>query len=189
MTPRTNTNLEILAILVDFYDEEEGEYHVLVDVTYPLFEFLVIAKFIKFPWQAQYFEAETTTYKWVKGQGVGPKLLDHIMEAGRCIGFIVDNVDGARAAKVADLSACQSALAKLQSLGIVHGDINKHNFLKHNGKATLIDFESARKSSNEVQFESEFQRLENLSSDTSGRGGVRIPEEEGMPNATILLNG
>ncbi|KAI0855189.1 hypothetical protein F4860DRAFT_520109 [Xylaria cubensis] len=143
-------------------------------VTHPLFESPVIAKFIEFPWQTQYFEAETTAYEWVKGQGVGPKFLGHIMEAGRCIGFIVENADGARAAEVADLSACRSALAKLHSLGIVHGDINKHNFLRHNGKTTLIDFESARKSGNEVEFESEFQRLEHLLSDTSGRGGVGI---------------
>ncbi|KAI0183150.1 hypothetical protein EV127DRAFT_465155 [Xylaria flabelliformis] len=228
MAPRTNTNPENLATLVDFYDVKEGEYRVLVDgkhvkyltvdpvlieillpfppgdwneghiskhlhtghpffsrttksdlpgvknlwhhtqidhlelkqldrITHPLFESPVIAKFIKFPWQTPYFEAETTAYDFLG------------------IGLIIENVDGARAAEVADLPAFRSALAKLHSLGIVHGDINKHNFLMHNGKATLIDFESARKSGNEVEFESEFQGLEHLLSDTSGRGGVGIP--------------
>ncbi|KAI0548899.1 hypothetical protein F4679DRAFT_549041 [Xylaria curta] len=144
-------------------------------VTHPLFKSPVIAKFTEFPWQTPYFEAETTAYEWVNGQGVGPEFLGHIMEAGRCIGFIVENVDGSRTAELADLSACQSALAKLHSLGIIHGDINKHNFLVRNGTATLIDFESARKCDNEEEFESEFQRLEHSLSDTSGRGGVGIP--------------
>ncbi|KAI1756815.1 hypothetical protein F4782DRAFT_484242 [Xylaria castorea] len=144
-------------------------------VTHPLFKSPVIAKFTEFPWQTPYFEAETTAYEWVDGQGVGPKFLGHIIEAGRCIGFIVENVDGARTAEPADLSVCQSVLAKLHSLGIIHGDINKHNFLVRDGKAVLIDFESARRCREKKEFKSEFQGLEHSLSDTSRRGGMGSP--------------
>ncbi|KAI0542037.1 hypothetical protein GGR58DRAFT_510393 [Xylaria digitata] len=79
--------------------------------------------------------AKTTAYEWINGQGIGPTFLGHIMEAGRRIGFVVEHVDGARTPGPIDLSTCQSALAKLHSLGIIHGDINKHNFLIRHGKA------------------------------------------------------
>ncbi|KAI0490601.1 hypothetical protein F4859DRAFT_13847 [Xylaria cf. heliscus] len=144
-------------------------------VTHPLFDSPVIAKCTEFPWQTPYFEAETTAYEWIGGQGIGPEFLGHIIEDGRCIGFVIENVAGARTAEPADLSACQSALAKLHSLGIIHGDINKYNFLVRDGKAVLVDFETARRCSEKEELESEFQRLEHSLRDPSRRGGVGRP--------------
>ncbi|TGJ83157.1 hypothetical protein E0Z10_g5617 [Xylaria hypoxylon] len=140
-------------------------------VTHPLFNSPVVAKFIEFPWQTPDFEVETTVYEWIAGQEIGPEFLGHIMEAGRCIGFIVEYIDGARTAEPADLLACQSALAKLHSVGIIHNDINKYNFLVRDEKAILIDFESAEKCGEEEKLISEFLRLEHSLNDTSGSGG------------------
>ncbi|KAI1357929.1 hypothetical protein F5Y08DRAFT_351444 [Xylaria arbuscula] len=112
----------------------------------------------------------------IDGKGIGPEFLGHITEAGRCIGFLMEYVDGAKTAEPADLLACQRILAKLHALGIKHGDINKHNFLVRDREAVLIDLESARKNGAKEELETEFQRLELSLSDTSGRGGVHIQD-------------
>jgi len=59
-------------------------------------------------------------------------------------------------------------------LGIKHGDINKHNFLIHDGKAILIDIESATRCSDWKILEEEFGQLKDELRDTSGRGGSKI---------------
>ncbi|KAF2972704.1 hypothetical protein GQX73_g1006 [Xylaria multiplex] len=145
-------------------------------VTHPLFNRPVIVKFAEFPWQIPYYEAETTAYEWIDGAGVSPKFLGHLTEAGRVIGFILENIDGARTAGPEDLKACQAALTRLHSLDIKHGDINKHNFLVRDGKAVLVDFETARKSGDRGELEAEYLRLEESLRDPSYRGGVGIPE-------------
>ncbi|KAI0868672.1 hypothetical protein GGS24DRAFT_513036 [Hypoxylon argillaceum] len=145
-------------------------------VTHPLFSRPVIVKFAEFPWQISYYEAETTAYEWIEGAGVGPKFLGHLTEAGRVIGFILENINGAQTAGPEDLNACQATLARLHSLGIKHGDINKHNFLVRDGKAVLVDFETARKSDDREELEEEYRRLEESLRDPSCRGGVEIHE-------------
>ncbi|KAI1109136.1 hypothetical protein F5Y14DRAFT_43272 [Nemania sp. NC0429] len=147
-------------------------------VTHPLFDRPLIVKFAVFPWQMPYYVAETAAYEWIEGTGVGPQFLGHLTEAGRVIGFILENIGGARTAGPEDLKACQAALARLHSLGIKHGDINKHNFLVRDGggEAVLIDFETARRCDNMAELEAEYQRLEASLRDPSFRGGVEILE-------------
>jgi tRNA A-37 threonylcarbamoyl transferase component Bud32 len=69
------------------------------------------------------------------------------------------------------LALCQQALSKLHRLNIKHGDTNKHNFLIHDDRATLIDFDFALQCENAKVLEEEFRGLEKQLSDTSGRGG------------------
>lgn len=151
-------------------------------VTHSLFDRPIVIKFAEFPWQIPYFEAEipyfeaeTAAYEWIVGKEIGPEFLGHVTEAGRVIGFVVENIDGARTAGPEDLAACQEILAKLHSLGIKHGDINKHNFLVRNGKALLIDFEVAQRSSEREDLELEYRRLDASLNDPSFRGGVGSP--------------
>jgi predicted Ser/Thr protein kinase len=59
----------------------------------------------------------------------------------------------------------------LHSLGIKHGDINKHSFLVHDRKATLIDFDGAKKPSNQEELIEELNQLGEDSREISGRGG------------------
>ncbi|KAI1175432.1 hypothetical protein F4777DRAFT_578927 [Nemania sp. FL0916] len=147
-------------------------------VTHPLFSSPVVVKFAEFPWQISYYEAETIAYEWIEGSGIGPKFLGHLTEAGRVIGFILENIDGARTAELEDLEACQAALTRLHSLGIKHGDINKHNFLVRDGKAVLVDFETARNDGDKGELEAEYRRLEESLRDPSYRGGVGIIETD-----------
>lgn len=143
-------------------------------VSHPLFDRPVVAKFTKFPWQTPYLEAETAAYQWVEGSDIAPRFLGRLTEEGRVIGFVLEYVDNARAAGPGDLAACQSVLKKLHSLGIKHGDINKHNFLvQHDGRVVLLDFETAKKDASIDELEAEYQQLTKSLQDPSLRGAIR----------------
>lgn len=141
-------------------------------VTCPLFAEPVVYKFAVFPWQIPMLEAETTAYNWINGQGVGPQFLGHVTEAGRVIGFLMENIAG-RTANFGDLDKCQRALKKLHALQMNHGDTNKHNFLIKEGdeEAVLIDFEVTTECHNEQELLEEFEGLQDQLEDNTGRGG------------------
>jgi serine/threonine protein kinase len=141
-------------------------------VAHPLFNRALLVKFTEFPWQIPFFEAETTAYNWIDGQGVGTSFLGHLTEAGRVIGFVMEYIKDAKPADTGDLAACQDVLAKLHSLGIKHGDINKNNFLVREGKAVLIDFETARRCTETKELKAEYDQLEHSLSDSSCGGGA-----------------
>ncbi|KAF2429501.1 hypothetical protein EJ08DRAFT_698221 [Tothia fuscella] len=131
-------------------------------------------KFARFPWEIPYLEAETTAYQWIDGHQIGPKFLGHLSEEGRVIGFLMVYVSGAKHAGPEDFALCQATLSRLHDLEIKHGDIDKHNFLIHDGKATLIDVETATRCSDKGLLDQELKQLEEELRDTSGRGGSRI---------------
>ncbi|KAM0325050.1 hypothetical protein ACHAQA_007587 [Verticillium albo-atrum] len=122
-------------------------------VTHPMFDRPVLAKFAAFPWQVRYLEAETSAYEWIDGKGIGPEFLGHVTEAGRVIGFLMEDVNNARPAVLADLTECRSLLIKLHALPAKHGNINKDSFLMKGGRAVLLDFETTRKTSNMLTVE------------------------------------
>jgi len=141
------------------------------EATSPRFNSTIIAKFARFSWEIPYLDSETAAYEWINGHQIGPEFLGHLIEEGRVIGFLVERVLDCRHATPEDLAPCQHTLAKLHKLGIKHGDINKHNFLIRNGKATLIDFDSAEQCDHPKLLGDEFQMLEQQLLDDSGRGG------------------
>lgn len=95
----------------------------------------VLVKLAVWPWEIAFIEAETAAYQWINDSGIGPKFLGHLTEGkdGRVIGFVVEWVQGARAAGLGDMDSCKKALGRLHELGIKFGDINKHNFLVRDG--------------------------------------------------------
>ncbi|KAK4210313.1 hypothetical protein QBC37DRAFT_350240 [Rhypophila decipiens] len=131
----------------------------------------VIAKFARFEWEVPQLEAETTAYSWIEGQQIGPAFLGHLTEEGRVIGFLIGQVTGCRHATPEDLPLCRSVLSRLHRLGIKHGDINKHNFLIHDERATLIDFDCASRLTSCDELDVELHDLLDQLRDTSGRGG------------------
>lgn len=92
-------------------------------------------------------------------------------EEGRTIGFLLEKVEG-RHATPDDLAACRTVVSRLHALGIVHGDLNKHNFLISRSRVVLLDFESARRSEDKDAMEQELRNLERQLLDESGRGGI-----------------
>ncbi|TKA23430.1 hypothetical protein B0A50_07306 [Salinomyces thailandicus] len=130
-----------------------------------------IVKFARFDWEIEAVDHETSVYQWIEGQAIGPAFQGHVTEHGRVIGFLIEKVAHARHAGPEDLGLCEGVLAKLHRLGIKHGDVNRYNFLIHEGRATLIDFECARRCEDQDKLERERQSLLEQLSETSGRGG------------------
>lgn len=135
---------------------------------------VVVAKFARFPWEIPLLDRETAVYECISGHGIGPRFLAHLSEGGRVIGFLMEKISDFKHATLDDLPLCQNALSKLHKLGIKHGDTNKHNFLIHDGKATMIDFDCGERSLDEKVFEAEARGLEVEFQDMSGRGGVGV---------------
>jgi len=136
-----------------------------------LFNTPIIAKFARFPWEIDYYEAETQAYAWIEGHGIGPRFLGHLTEEGRIVGFLLERVEGRHAA-TDDLPACRAVVSKLHDLGIVHGDLNKHNFLISESRVVLLDFETAKRSEDTDATDRELRKLEEQLLDESGKGAM-----------------
>lgn len=102
----------------------------------------IIAKIARFEWEIPRLEHETRIYHLLSGSGLTPRFLGHIREGDRVIGFVLEKVPG-RAAGVEDLAACREVLGRLHGRGVVHGDVNRYNFLVGEGGVRIIDFERA----------------------------------------------
>jgi len=135
----------------------------------------VIAKIARFEFEVPQAETETALYQAIDGYGIGPVFLGHLIEHGRVIGFLIERIEG-RHGDIDGLEACQSIVKRLHSLGIVHGDLNKYNFIVGPSRTTLIDFENARKNGSEEAMQDEFARLTEQLTEETGRGGGYMPE-------------
>lgn len=132
---------------------------------------IIVAKFARFDWEIAQLEAETEAYQWIQGQGIGPTFLGHLTEQGRVIGFLIKHIPNGRRAEPEDHCLCYEVLTRLHALGIKHGDINRHNFLIHNGRGTVIDFDTASRPADLAELTAEMGELQNQLQDTSGKGG------------------
>lgn len=65
----------------------------------------------------------------------------------------------------------------MHDLGILYGDLNKHNFLISDRGAILIDFKTAKRLENSEAMEREMEGLEGQLLDESGNGGVVLEEK------------
>ncbi|KAG1877477.1 alpha-galactosidase A [Suillus subluteus] len=140
----------------------------------------VIAKIARFHFEIAQMERETAVYRTIDGRDVGPAFLGHIVEGGRVIGFLVDQVHHGRPAGPEDLRECRDAVQRLHAVDIIHGDPNKYNFrVASDGTVTLIDFENAVLCGSAEQKNEELATLPVQLSETTGRGSVFIVDAEG----------
>ncbi|KAI9839236.1 MAG: hypothetical protein M1819_003229 [Sarea resinae] len=149
----------------------------------------VVAKFANFTWEVEYYAQETTIYQRLEATAavasqprkIAPQFLGHITEENgkRVIGFLLEKIEGGRfpdGAVVKDLERCRDLVGRLHGLGILHGDLNRFNFLLVNdvneGRDVLLDFESARIGAEQWEMEEEMGGLEAKLMDEEGLGGV-----------------
>ena len=132
----------------------------------------IIAKFARFDWEIAQLAVEVSAYRWIQAHQIGLKFLGNITEEGRAIGFIMERITDFEHAGPEHLALCQQALSKLHTLGIKHGDINKHNILIRDQQAILIDFEGAAWCDDAEALRDELEKLPQELRDTSGRGGI-----------------
>jgi tRNA A-37 threonylcarbamoyl transferase component Bud32 len=85
--------------------------------------------------------------------------LGHLAENRRVVGMLIEKLEGGRAG-IEDISACEDVVRRVHVLEIVHGDLNKHNFVvdEQNGILRLIDFENERDYS-DVESKKEIESL------------------------------
>lgn len=102
-----------------------------------------------------------------------PAFLGHVTENGRVIGMLLEKLVG-DFASIDDLSACREALENFHRMNMVHGDVNRYNFILDRSKdpvhVRLVDFEHAEpyEESNALE---ELQSLLSELGETTGRGG------------------
>ncbi|KAH9996181.1 alpha-galactosidase A [Xylariaceae sp. FL0662B] len=141
----------------------------------------VIAKIARFEWELPRVEQETRAYQLLEGSGLVPRFLAHVHENGRIVGFLLEKVDG-RSALIEDLSVCEAALGELHKRGLVHGDVNRYNFLvtEDGTGAKLIDFEHLRENASPESMREEMEKLRAELVDESGRGaGFIFHDDDG----------
>ncbi|KAL8852703.1 MAG: hypothetical protein Q9221_002463 [Calogaya cf. arnoldii] len=118
----------------------------------------VIAKYARFEWEIAPYQRENEIYYWLDGHHMGPTFLGHLTEGGRVFGFLLQKLQG-RHAGVQDLARCEDVVRKLHSLRILHGDLNRHNFLVNEDQVVLIDFETSIRSQDEEKKAEELREL------------------------------
>ncbi|KAE8139799.1 hypothetical protein BDV38DRAFT_280715 [Aspergillus pseudotamarii] len=110
----------------------------------------VIAKLARFEWEIQGIERETQAYKMLERPGLAPRFVGYVHEHGRMIDLVLEKLEG-RHGYIEDLSTCQALLQRFHALGLLHGDVNRYNFIVQQGSAKLIDFEHSRHCPREVE--------------------------------------
>ncbi|KAK2764584.1 hypothetical protein FQN54_009279 [Arachnomyces sp. PD_36] len=137
-----------------------------------------IAKIARFPWEMPLLRMETVVYNdlTVLGEEDGnlpaimPPFLGHLVENGRVMGMLLGKIEGTYAG-IKDLSICRNIVRRLHDMEIIHGDVNRYNFIvSENGeRVVLLDFENAEQFSEERARE-EIECLERELKEESGRG-------------------
>ncbi|KAI0515410.1 alpha-galactosidase A [Xylaria bambusicola] len=106
---------------------------------------------------------------------IAPEFLGHLTENGRVIGFLMEKLEG-RCAGPGDLAPCAALLKRLHGLGdlgLVHGDVNRYNFVVNEGyggvAVRMVDFEHAQDYDEELARE-ELESLPAELAEETGRG-------------------
>lgn len=144
---------------LSFKFERRLKSHVQI-VTSPHFQQPVIAKFARFYWEVGHI-AEIEAHSWIHGHELGPKFLGYLTEEERVMGFLTENLVGRRV-NSDDLEACRETVRRMHALGIIHNDLKKNKFLIRDGKAVIVDFEHAEKSTDEVAMRKELASVEEM---------------------------
>jgi tRNA A-37 threonylcarbamoyl transferase component Bud32 len=99
-----------------------------------------------------------------------PAFFGHLIEDERVMGMLIEKLEDRRA-HIKDISAFEAIVRQLHILGIIHGDLNRHNFVvdKQSGIVLLIEFENAKDYS-EIKTKEEIDSLRNQLAEETGRG-------------------
>ncbi|KAJ3555561.1 hypothetical protein NPX13_g10331 [Xylaria arbuscula] len=95
--------------------------------------------------------------------------LRHVVEQGRVIGFVLEKLHG-KSASIEHRARCTEVLGRLHRLGLLHGDVNRHNFMVGDGWTKMIDFEKSKETQDEGLVKAEVLSLLSKLEDESGRG-------------------
>lgn len=141
-----------------------------------------IAKIAPFDWNIPRIENETWVYSIMDEyqrqhpheRQIFPRFLGHLTENDRVIGLLLEKVDGTYAS-IEDLSGCEAALRQFHKVDLIHGDVNRYNFLveKESGRVKLVDFEYAE-AYEESKARMEIDSLGSELCEQTGRGWTTV---------------
>jgi hypothetical protein len=136
-----------------------------------------IAKIARFEWEIPYIERETHVYRLLQKTDIAPRFLGHIHEDGRVIGFLLEKLEGHHAS-IEHLSRCEEVLGRLHQSGLLHGDVNRYNFVIGEGWTKMIDFEKCQGTQDGGLMNAEVLSLPSELQENSGRGGGFLTDDE-----------
>lgn len=141
-----------------------------------------ICKIACFGWEMPRIAHETYTYSVVEEYRepgdpvVAPAFLGHVTENGRVVGMLLERLQGGPAS-MEDLPACREALENFHRMNMVHGDVNRYNFVVDRARepvrALLVDLEHAEPYE-ESKALAELESLPSELAETTGRGGAVV---------------
>ena len=139
-----------------------------------------LSKVAIFEWWIPQIEHETMIYEIIAEHSttaqppIAPTFLGHLAERGRTVGFLMEKIEG-EPASLHNLSECEAALRRLHGMGIIHGDVNRYNFMieRSTGHVKIIDFEHAEPY-DEGKAQLEINELKAQLSEETGRGASVI---------------
>ncbi|RGP75760.1 alpha-galactosidase a [Fusarium sporotrichioides] len=131
--------------LVDYHDLETGEW--LYERTFEVVSHSgilpggnMVAKIARSESEMPLNKRETRAYQLLKDSRLTLRFLGHIHKNGRIIGFLIEKLEG-RCASSDDLAICKAALERVHGLGLLHGNVNRYNFLITDQGVKLLNFE------------------------------------------------
>lgn len=136
---------------------------------------LCVLKIARFKHELQALENEIRVYHALMNHKFSrvPEFIGYVYEEeeDRVIGFLIEELHG-RHANIGDLTICESTVQQLHSVGIIHGDLNRYNFVITGNEAKLIDFEvsTLRKEGLHEEAADELRKLPEKLLDSSGVG-------------------
>lgn len=140
-------------------------------------------KIANFPYDVGQIEDETWAYSMLNAYEqnhpelppLTPKFLGHLVEHGRVIGFLLEKVEG-RGACLDDLAVCKDLIARVHDAGLVHGDVNRYNFMINDqdpARSCILDFEHSEPFDQTKATEELESLVEELNEET-GRGKALV---------------
>ena len=134
-------------------------------------------------WEPDLYSAiatESHVYSLIQTRdpGLAPRFLGHITDNGtRIVGFLLEQIGGAREAGLADMEACRDALRRLHALGITYGgSLRRHSFLVcRDGSVLLQGFGGAFETDDEAVLGREMNGLREVLAAASEMERVNRP--------------
>ena len=132
-------------------------------------------KIARFSHELTYLRQEIWAYSILIEHGFtgAPEFYGYVYEEqrDRVIGFVMEKLCG-RHAGVADLQSCHTLVQQIHFAGLIHGDLNKYNFIVTKQGAKLVDFEASTAQGKNAQIQ-ELESLADRLASTSREGCYR----------------
>lgn len=133
-----------------------------------------VLKIARFRREIRYIQQELSIYSILESHRfpLSPRLIGLVYEEtkDRTIGFLMEEIQGGEYPGIKDIENCSETLRRLHGTGIIHGDVNRYNFLLTEDGAKIFDFETSTTRFDEGVASREIESLWKWLGDDSGMG-------------------